>query len=113
MAGVAVELAFRGADLVVQVNPRDAVLLERCAKEAWGALQGSRAVRLEPVEAVRRLIDRAAINAVPGHLFHAEPDGVRTIRFHFAVAADVLDELPGSGAHGMALGAVEKIRPSD
>jgi aminotransferase len=48
---------------------------------------------VEPIEAVRRLIDRAAINAVPGHLFHARADGVRTMRFHFAVAPDVLDEV--------------------
>jgi aminotransferase len=48
---------------------------------------------VEPAEAVRRLIDRVAINAVPGHLFHARPEGVRTIRFHFAVAPDVLDEV--------------------
>ncbi len=48
---------------------------------------------VEPPEAVRRLIDRVAINAVPGHLFHARPEGVRTVRFHFAVAPDVLDEV--------------------
>jgi len=48
---------------------------------------------VEPAEAVRRLIDRVAINAVPGHLFHARAEGVRTVRFHFAVAPDVLDEV--------------------
>jgi aminotransferase len=48
---------------------------------------------VEPTDAVLRLIECAAINAVPGHLFHARPDGVRTMRFHFAVAADVLDEV--------------------
>jgi aminotransferase len=48
---------------------------------------------VEPAQAVRRLIDRVAINAVPGHLFHARPEGVRTVRFHFAVAPDVLDEV--------------------
>jgi aminotransferase len=48
---------------------------------------------VEPTEAVRRLIERAAINAVPGHLFHARAERVRTMRFHFAVAADVLDEV--------------------
>jgi aminotransferase len=48
---------------------------------------------VEPIDAVRRLIDRARINAVPGHLFHARPDGVRTMRFHFAVADPVLDEV--------------------
>jgi hypothetical protein len=40
-----------------------------------------------------RLIERVAINAVPGHLFHARPDGVRTMRFHFAVPAPVLDDV--------------------
>jgi hypothetical protein len=34
-----------------------------------------------------------AINAVPGHLFHARSEGVRTMRFHFAVPAPVLDEV--------------------
>jgi len=48
---------------------------------------------VEPYEAVLRLIERARINAVPGHLFHARPDGVRTMRLHFAVAEDVLDEV--------------------
>ena len=48
---------------------------------------------LEPTAAVRSLIERVGINAVPGHLFHADPAGVRTMRFHFAVAADVLDEV--------------------
>lgn len=48
---------------------------------------------VEPIDAVRRLIDRARINAVPGHLFHARPEGVRTMRFHFAVADPVLDEV--------------------
>jgi aminotransferase len=46
-----------------------------------------------PYEAVRRLIERVAINAVPGDVFHARPDGVRTMRFHFAVAAAVLDDV--------------------
>jgi len=46
-----------------------------------------------PTVAVRRLIDRVAINAVPGDLFHARPDGVRTIRFHFAATDGVLDEV--------------------
>jgi aminotransferase len=50
---------------------------------------------LDPQAAVMRLIERVAINAVPGHLFHARPDGVRTMRFHFAVPAPVLDEVCG------------------
>lgn len=48
---------------------------------------------VDPQAAVMRLIERVAINAVPGHLFHARPDGVRTMRFHFAVPAPVLDEV--------------------
>jgi aminotransferase len=48
---------------------------------------------LEPPAAVRRLIDRLALNAVPGDLFHADGTGVRTMRFHFAVADPVLDEV--------------------
>jgi aminotransferase len=48
---------------------------------------------VEPHEAVLRLIERAGINAVPGHLFHARPEGVRTMRFHFAVGPDVLEEV--------------------
>jgi len=59
---------------------------------------------VEPHEAVLRLIDRVAINAVPGHLFHTRPDGVRTMRFHFAVAPDVLDEV---------CGRLEKLRRGD
>ena len=48
---------------------------------------------VDPQAAVMRLIERVAINAVPGHLFHARPDGVRTMRFHFAVPAPVLDDV--------------------
>jgi aminotransferase len=47
---------------------------------------------VDPHAAVMRLIERARINAVPGDLFHADGHGVRTIRFHFAVADGVLDE---------------------
>jgi aspartate/methionine/tyrosine aminotransferase len=39
------------------------------------------------------MIERYKINGVPGHLFHARPDGVRTIRFQFAVMPEVLDEV--------------------
>jgi aminotransferase len=45
---------------------------------------------VDPTAAVMRLIERAGINALPGHIFHARPDGIRTMRFHFAVADDVL-----------------------
>ncbi|MBL8735791.1 MAG: aminotransferase, partial [Planctomycetes bacterium] len=32
------------------------------------------------------------VNAVPGHLFFARPDGVRSMRFQFAVDWPVLEE---------------------
>lgn len=47
---------------------------------------------LAPYDAVRALIDRVGINAVPGDLFYEDPTGVRSIRFHFAVDDEVLDE---------------------
>lgn len=50
---------------------------------------------LEPHPAALALIERARINGVPGHVFHADPEGVRTIRFHFAVEDAVLDEACG------------------
>ena len=48
---------------------------------------------LEPVAASAALIERIGINAVPGHLFHASPEGVRTVRFHFADTEPTLDEV--------------------
>lgn len=42
--------------------------------------------------AVLQMIERIGINAVPGHLFFAEPGGVRSMRFQFAVDWPVLDE---------------------
>jgi len=61
---------------------------------AYYALADYRRVlgNLEPYDAVRALIDRVGINAVPGDLFYADPAGVRSIRFHFAVDDEVLDE---------------------
>lgn len=47
---------------------------------------------IDPHPAVLAMIDRVRINAVPGHVFFADPAGVRTMRFHFAVADDVLDQ---------------------
>jgi aminotransferase len=47
---------------------------------------------LEPHAAALALIERIGINGVPGHMFHARADGVRTIRFQFAVRDAVLDE---------------------
>jgi aminotransferase len=48
---------------------------------------------LDPHAAALALIERIGINGVPGHLFHARPDGVRSIRFQFAVRDAVLDEV--------------------
>ena len=47
---------------------------------------------LEPFAAVMKLIESARINAVPGDLFYADPTGVRSMRFHFAVESAVLEE---------------------
>jgi len=47
---------------------------------------------LEPHPAVLQMIERIGVNAVPGHLFFARPDGVRCMRFQFAVDHPVLDE---------------------
>ena len=47
---------------------------------------------LEPFAAVMKLIESARINAVPGDLFYADPTGVRSMRFHFAVEDAVLEE---------------------
>jgi len=45
-----------------------------------------------PYEAVTTMIERIGVNAVPGDLFFAEPDGVRCMRFQFAVERSVLTE---------------------
>jgi aminotransferase len=47
---------------------------------------------LEPHPAVLQMIERIGVNAVPGHLFFADPRGVRSMRFQFAVDLPVLDE---------------------
>ncbi len=47
---------------------------------------------LAPHPAVLKMIERIQVNAVPGHLFHSVPDGVRTMRFQFAVDWPVLEE---------------------
>lgn len=47
---------------------------------------------IPPYEAVMTMIERIGVNAVPGHLFFAEPDGVRSMRFQFAVERAVLAE---------------------
>jgi aminotransferase len=43
-----------------------------------------------PYEAVTTMIDRIGVNAVPGDLFFADPEGVRYMRFQFAVERPVL-----------------------
>jgi len=45
-----------------------------------------------PYEAVTTMIDRIGVNAVPGDLFFSEPEGVRCMRFQFAVERAVLAE---------------------
>lgn len=45
-----------------------------------------------PYPAVLKMIERIRVNAVPGHLFYARPDGVRSMRFQFAVDWPVLEE---------------------
>lgn len=47
---------------------------------------------LDPHAAVLEMIRRIGVNAVPGHLFFASPDGVRSMRFQFAVERPVLDK---------------------
>ena len=45
-----------------------------------------------PYDAVMAMIGRIGVNAVPGDLFFAVPDGVRCMRFQFAVEPAVLDD---------------------
>ena len=45
--------------------------------------------------AVRTMIERIGINAVPGGVFYEDPTRSRDIRFHFAVTDEVLDEVCG------------------
>ncbi len=47
---------------------------------------------LEPYPAVLQMIERIGVNAVPGHLFYARPQGVHCMRFQFAVDWPVLNE---------------------
>jgi aminotransferase len=54
----------------------------------YGAVFGDR----DPHAAVLEMISRIGVNAVPGHLFFAEPERVRCMRFQFAVDWPVLDE---------------------
>lgn len=45
-----------------------------------------------PYAAVMKMIETIGVNAVPGDLFYARPEGVRSMRFQFAVEHPVLDE---------------------
>jgi aminotransferase len=45
-----------------------------------------------PYPAVLAMIEKIGVNAVPGDLFFAEPEGVRCMRFQFAVDWPVLEE---------------------
>ena len=45
---------------------------------------------VSPYDAVTTMIERIGVNAVPGDLFFAEPEGVRCMRFQFAVERSVL-----------------------
>ena len=47
---------------------------------------------VQPYPAVLQMIERIGVNAVPGDLFFARPDGVRCMRFQFAVDWPVLEE---------------------
>ncbi|MEO2162492.1 MAG: aminotransferase class I/II-fold pyridoxal phosphate-dependent enzyme [bacterium] len=62
---------------------------------AYYAMAGYKSVLgdVEPYDAVLKLIDRVGINAVPGNLFYADGQGVRTMRFHYAVGEKDLDEI--------------------
>lgn len=46
---------------------------------------------IEPHPAVLKMIERIGVNAVPGDLFFARPEGVRSMRFQFAVDWPVLE----------------------
>jgi len=48
---------------------------------------------VEPEAAVRSMIERVGVNAVPGHLFHSPGAQIRTMRFHFAVEDEVLSQV--------------------
>ncbi|HEX5053428.1 MAG TPA: aminotransferase class I/II-fold pyridoxal phosphate-dependent enzyme [Planctomycetota bacterium] len=73
---------------------RDAGFSFTVPQGAYYVLADHRAVfgDLPPYPAVLRMIERIGVNAVPGDLFFANPDGVRCMRFQFAVDWPVLDE---------------------
>ncbi len=75
--------ALRGAGFQFQV-PQGAYYVLADYRKVFGDL--------EPHPAVLKMIERIGVNAVPGHLFFARPDGVRSMRFQFAVDWPVLEE---------------------
>ena len=46
-----------------------------------------------PYDAALALIERIGVNVVPGDVFYADPAGVRSLRFQFAVEPRVLDDV--------------------
>lgn len=48
---------------------------------------------LDPFDAAHAMIDRFRINGVPGDVFRFDAGSERTLRFHFAVDDEVLDEV--------------------
>jgi aminotransferase len=48
---------------------------------------------ISSADAVRTMIDRIGVNAVPGGVFYDDPVRSREIRFHFAVEDDVLEDV--------------------
>ncbi len=73
---------------------RDAGFTFQVPQGAYYVLADYRGVfgDVEPHPAVLAMIERIGVNAVPGHLFFARPDGVRSMRFQFAVDWPVLEE---------------------
>ncbi len=48
---------------------------------------------VDSATAVRAMIDRIGVNAVPGGVFYADGSASREIRFHFAVEDDILHDV--------------------
>ncbi len=48
---------------------------------------------LTPYDAALTLIERIGVNGVPGDVFYADPTGIRSLRFQFAVEPRVLDDV--------------------
>lgn len=73
---------------------RDAGFSFKTPEGAYYVLADHRQVfgDVEPYPAVMQMIERIGVNAVPGDLFFQSADGVRCMRFQFAVDLPVLDE---------------------